>query len=62
MPTAYSVDLCVRVADYYNLSKSCEETAEVFNVSEYFVKSLVKGRSVEGTLVPWPHGGNQQAL
>lgn len=60
MPKAYSVDLRVRVVDYYDLGHSYEETAEVFNVSESFVKSMVKLRDAEGTVVPKPHGGGNQ--
>lgn len=60
MPKAYSLDLRVRVLDYYDLGHSYEETAEVFKVSESFVKSMVKQREREGTVEIKPHGGGNQ--
>lgn len=61
MPKAYSVDRRVRAVYYYDLGHSYEDTAEAFWVSESFVKSKMKLRDAEGTVVPKPLGGGNQS-
>ncbi len=58
----YSVDLRQKVLDTYLKNKtSIRETAERFNVSDSFVRKLIKRHQQTGSIEPKPHSGGASA-
>jgi transposase len=60
MPNSYSLDLRVRVVNYVDLGNSCEDAAELFDVSFSAVRAWMRLRDTTGSLERAPHGGGQR--